>query len=148
MKAILQYPDPRLLEVSEPVVEINSSVKELGAELVEILERSESIGVAAIQIGSKLRVIAVKFGSENQIIVNPEIIKWSEQECRNYEACSSINHGETLYMIQRHKKVKVKGLNLGGHVSIYKGSGLFAVVLQHEIDHLNGILINSDLKRR
>lgn len=141
MKEILQDPDPRLLEVSEHVKEIDASIRELGAELVAILEKPNCAGIAAIQIGVKLRVIGVNWGSERLVVVNPEIIKWSDQISKGYEACLSIDYGETLYGVQRHKRVKVGGLSLDGRVISYKGTGLFAVVLQHEVDHLDGILI-------
>jgi len=145
-KVILQFPNPILSQVSQPVTQVDSAVRDLAKELLCWFELTNRVGIAAVQVGELHRIIAVRQNSESLVIINPEIIKTSEQSYPNIEGCLSINHGESLYEIKRYKIVKVRGIDLNEEPVTYKSRGLFGAVLQHEIDHLNGKMINQNGK--
>lgn len=143
MREIIQLPDPILNEVSAPVTDIDSLVREIAGELIFYLNTSNFVGLSAIQLGEKTRIIAVRRGAEVIPIINPVIIKASSQTYRVVEGCASIRHGQSFYKVTRHKSVKVVGRNLRWEKLVYKGFDLFGQVLQHEIDHLDGRMIDT-----
>ena len=142
MRAIIQYPNPLLKEVSEPVRDIDSLVKDVAEEMLDCVAKPGIVGISAIQLGVKLRIIAVCSGVPI-LIINPAVTKASRQTYVSTEGCLSIDHGHSQYLVKRHKLVKVVGLNLlGDRVSYKGGADTFGAALQHEIDHLDGKLIN------
>jgi len=143
MREIIQRPDPTLNEVSAPVTDIDSLVREIAGELIFYLNTSNFVGLSAIQLGEKTRIIAVRRGAEVIPIINPVIVKASSQTHRVVEGCASIRHGQSFYKVTRHKSVKVVGRNLRWEKLVYKGFDLFGQVLQHEIDHLDGRMIDT-----
>lgn len=143
MRVIIQRPDPILNEVSAPVTDIDSLVNEIARDLILYLRTSNFVGLSAIQLGEKTRIIAVRRGAEVITIINPVIVKASKQTHRVVEGCASIRHGQSFYKVTRHKSVKVVGHNLRGEKLVYKGFDLFGQVLQHEIDHLDGRMIDT-----
>lgn len=148
MRKILQDPNPTLHEVSQPVTTIDSYIKELVKEMLGLRNYRPYLGLAAPQLGELVRVIVVVQNILNKelatpiVIVNPEIIKLHGKVLKSKEACLSIAHGRAIFTVRRHKIVKVKGLGLNGQPVSYKEHGLLACALQHEIDHLEGKLIN------
>ena len=140
---ILTYPDPILKQVSEPVEEINSDVTALIQDLLETMYEAPGIGLAAPQVGQLKRVVVLdldyRSGEERKpiVLVNPEIV-FSEGEILFEEACLSVP--EYSAEVKRFEKIKVKGLNEKGEDVEIEGEGLLSVALQHEIDHLDGIL--------
>jgi len=145
MREIIQRPDPILNQVSAPVTDIDTLVNALARELIFYLNTSNFVGLSAIQLGEKTRMIAVRGGYPRDIIIiiNPVIFKTSIQTHRVIEGCASIRHGQSLYKVTRHKSVRVVGHNLRGEKLVYKGWDLFGQVLQHEIDHLDGRMIDT-----
>ena len=140
---ILTYPDPALKQVSEHVEEINSDVTALIQDMLETMYEAPGIGLAAPQVGQLKRVVVLdldyRSGEERKpiVLVNPEIV-FSEGEILFEEACLSVP--EYSAEVKRSEKVKVKGLNEKGEDVEIEGEGLLSVALQHEIDHLDGIL--------
>ena len=133
---------PILYRVSKPVESIDASVLDVVKDMEHYL--TIGIGIAAVQLGVPIRIIGVRYGNTNLFIVNPSISKHSDKAYQSREGCLSIAHGREQYTVSRFKRVKVKGLDLNGNVITVKGySDVFGACLQHEIDHLNGILINS-----
>jgi peptide deformylase len=129
-----------------PVADV-ASVAALYEEFMQTLHDSGGIGLAAPQVGLSLRFFAVHYEPEKDeetpklpltFLINPEIVKRSEKTIQWREGCLSLPGytGAT----QRAKEVKVKGLNRFGKEVTVKASGLYACALQHEIDHLNGVL--------
>jgi peptide deformylase len=128
------------------------------ADMVDTLHNEDGIGLAAPQVGEPLRIAVIesrggksKSGEEKPkipltIIINPEIIKCSKDTERSEEGCLSIPH--IWGIVERPELVTVKALDRSGKQIKIKASGLFARALQHEIDHLNGILFTDkvDLK--
>ena len=147
MRQILQVPNPILHAISRPVENIDAYIWELCDEMERFISSPDSIGISAIQLGEKVRVIAVKRNEEKLFIINPVITKSSSQIYPSREGCLSIGLGREFYWVRRHKIVKVTGLNLDGARVSYKGREQFGAVLQHEIDHLGGILIMQKGKR-
>ena len=142
-REILTYPDPILKQVSESVEEINSDILELVQDMLETMYEAPGIGLAAPQVGQLKRVIVLdldyRSGEERKpiVLVNPEILS-KEGEILFEEACLSVP--EYSAEVKRFEKIKVKGLNEKGEDVEIEGEGLLSVALQHEIDHLDGIL--------
>lgn len=134
---ILQAPNKILKQKSLPVEKNDSQLKELIEEMKFKL-RLNGVGIAAVQLGILKRVIAFKNGDEIKIIINPEIAKRSEQTCKWIEGCLSLNYGNVQVEMTRNKIVKVKGYNEDWTPYSIKAHDLTSIILQHEIDHLDG----------
>jgi peptide deformylase len=131
-------PDPVLRRKAKRVPSIDKQVLQLIDDMVETMRVASGVGLAAPQVGISLRIVVIEIpGNEVITLVNPEIIK-REGERSITEACLSIPgyHGE----VKRSAMVKVKALDRQGKVIRIKGEELLAQALEHEIDHLNGVL--------
>jgi len=146
VKQILPFGDPILRKKAKPVVEINDKTIKHLDDLVETLYAAEGrAGLAAPQIGIMRRLIVMDCGEGLIELINPEIVEMSgEQE--GAEACLSFP-GYFGY-VKRANKVKVKTLNRAGETIFLEGEGYLARCMQHEIDHLNGILFVDHVKDR
>ena len=140
---ILTYPDPRLKEVSQPVDAVDDEIRGLIQDMLETMYAAPGIGLAAPQVGVLKRVIVLDIdyredGKSNPLtLVNPEIIS-SSGEMTYEEGCLSVP--DFTAEVNRSEKVELKGLDQNGEEFLLEAEGLLAIVLQHEIDHLNGIL--------
>jgi len=135
---ILSYPDPLLRRKAKRVRNIDGSVERLIDDMVETMHQAQGVGLAAPQIGVPLRVIVIELpGEETIALVNPQIAKRSGEYLVT-EGCLSVPgyRGE----IKRSVKVTAKGIDRRGREIRVKGEGLMAEALEHEIDHLNGVL--------
>ncbi len=149
---ILIFPDPRLRTKAKSVQNIDGSIKELSDDMLETMYEGEGIGLAATQINVHKRIIVVditKEKNEPQVLINPEIKKIIDPEKRTYsEGCLSVpGFYEEL---KRPSSVEVSYQDLEGKMNTQVISGLLSVVIQHEIDHLDGkIMVDSlsNLKR-
>ena len=142
---IIQSPDLALRRKSTDIsFPVSSAILTLAANMEKIITETERNihGIAAVQLGNNVRLIAVTYGLEVVYIVNPIVTKASHQTYDSLEGCMSINSGKSFYWIKRHKMITVKGFNLGGIRITYKGRDIFGKALQHEIDHLDGIMID------
>ena len=143
---ILIFPDPRLRTKAKPVQSIDGSIKELSDDMLETMYEGEGIGLAATQINVHKRIIVVditKEKNEPKVLINPEIKKIIDPEKRAYsEGCLSVpGFYEEL---QRPSSVEVSYQDLEGKMNTRVISGLLSVVIQHEIDHLDGkIMVDS-----
>jgi peptide deformylase len=145
--SIVLWPTAILSQVAEPFDEAYDfdeleEARELARMMFEALQ-GKGIGLAAPQIGVSKRLI---IGNCNQgaqqwrfALINPEIVKASDQTCTYEEGCLSVP--KLRLKVQRPKQVTVKGINLRGEPTKIKARGLLAACLQHEIDHLNGITL-------
>ena len=149
-REILILPDKRLRKVSEPVKKIDASVRKLIEDLFETMYAAPGIGLAAIQIGIPKRVFTMDLSKKDEpkrpeVFLNPEIV-WSSPEKTTYdEGCLSIP--EIYGEVERPARVKVKYLDRAGEPREVDANGLLATVLQHEIDHLDGILFIDHLSK-
>lgn len=135
---ILAYPHPQLRQKAKRVRNIDGSIQRLIDDMVETMHQAQGVGLAAPQIGVPLRVIVIGLpGEETIALVNPQIVKRSGER-QVIEGCLSVPgyRGE----IKRSAKVTAKGLDRYGREIRIKGEGLLAEALEHEIDHLNGVL--------
>ena len=137
------YGDPVLRKTAEPVKTFDDDLKNIVAEMIESLREEDGVGLAAPQVGAPLRIVVIDTtGGEKEplVLINPEITESSEEMVTAEEGCLSVP-GISL-SISRHSQVTVKALDLQGkEFTITNADGLLARALQHEIDHLNGIMI-------
>ena len=143
LRDILLIPDKRLRMKSEPVKAIDKEVRALIEDMFETMYAAPGIGLAAIQIGVPKRVVTMDLAkkddpAEPQVFINPEIV-WSSDEKATYEeGCLSIP--EYYEEVERPKSVRVKFLDREGKPQEIEADGLLSTCLQHEIDHINGVL--------
>ena len=135
---IITYPHNKLRVVCTPVSEITETIKILLRNMETITRSKKGIGLAANQVGEPIRVVVAFLQGKFWKLINPEIVE-SEGEELVQEGCLSIPG--TVCTIKRAGKIKVKALNKKGKVIQFDLTGLDASCIQHEIDHLNGILI-------
>ena len=138
VREIRLFGDPVLKTVSEPVVEINDAVKSLVTDLQETTALPGRAGVAANQIGVNLRVFSFHVEGKVGHLINPEIIDRSGELVVLDEGCLSLP--EIWGKTPRHTKVKVRGIKISGEAVEVEAEGLLAQVMQHEIDHLDGLV--------
>jgi peptide deformylase len=143
VSTIIKLPDKRLRLVSEPVKRIDAGIRELVEDMFETQYHAPGIGLAAIQVGVAKRVVTMDLSKkeeahEPRVLINPEITWTSEEKATREEGCLSIP--EYYEEVERPVQVKVKYLDLDGKPHEIKADGLFATCLQHEIDHINGVL--------
>jgi peptide deformylase len=151
IRDILVVPDPRLKEVSKPVEgPVTDAHRALMDDMLETMYDAPGIGLAAIQIGEPVRIIVMDLSREDEekaprYYVNPEIT-WSSEELFSYEeGCLSVP--EIYDAVERPARVKLKYLDYNGKAVEEEAEGLFAVCIQHEMDHLNGVLFIDHLSR-
>jgi peptide deformylase len=150
LREIIKLPDPRLRLVSKPVKAIDDEVRALVADMFETMYAAPGIGLAAIQVGVPQRVVTLDLAKKDeprhpQVVINPEIL-WNSEERGTYEeGCLSIP--EVYEEVERPAQVKVRYTDLDGKPHEIEANGLLATCLQHEIDHLNGVLFIDHLSR-
>lgn len=130
--------DPVLKLKAKKVEKIDDNVKKLINDMIETMKFSNGVGLAAPQVGVSLRIVVVDYDEKPMAFINPEIIE-EEGENVDYEGCLSVPGIEVP--VKRAEKVVFKAQDINGRVKKYRASGLFARIIQHEIDHLDGILI-------
>jgi peptide deformylase len=140
---ILILPDKRLRLVSKPVAKIDAATRRLVEDMFATMYAAPGIGLAAIQLGEPKRVVTFDLAKKDQpkeprVIINPELVWKSDEKASYEEGCLSIP--EYYEEVERPMAVKVKYLDIDGKSQEVEATGLLATVLQHEIDHLNGVL--------
>jgi len=135
-RPVLIYGDPRLKQPSRPVSDPAGCAALVG-RMREIMEESGGIGLAAPQIGEHQRIIIWKIGEEEGVLINPELTPGKELEI-GVEGCLSVPG--MAADVRRALRVRARGLSLDGRALEFLAEGLLARVLQHEVDHLDGIL--------
>ena len=143
IRKILTEPDPYLRQKSNKVEIVNDEIRSIMNDMLETMYAAPGIGLAAIQIGIPKRIIVIDLSKDDEkknplYFVNPEIITNSNTDAAYEEGCLSVP-GQ-LAEINRPDKCKVKFLNYHGEEKILEAEGLLATCIQHEIDHLEGIL--------
>ena len=143
IRKILVEPDPFLRQKSKKVEKVDDDTRSLMNDMLETMYDAPGIGLAAIQIGVPKRIIVMDLAKQNEkkqplYFVNPEIITKSEIDLTYEEGCLSVP-GQ-FAEIDRPDKCKVKYLDYNGKEQILNAEGLLATCIQHEIDHLEGIL--------
>jgi peptide deformylase len=150
LREIITLPDKRLRLVSEPVKQIDAGIRKLVDDMFETMYKAPGIGLAAIQVGVAKRVITMDLSKKDdshqrQVFINPEITWQSEKVAKYEEGCLSIP--DYYEEVERPAEVKVKYLDLTGKKQELEAKGLLATCLQHEIDHINGVLFIDHLSK-
>lgn len=145
MLKILRYPDPLLSRPAEPVPKVDEGVRTLVYEMMETMRAGQGVGLAAPQVGKLLRICIVDIwwpetGSEDQtlVFINPEKLE-ADGSQRALEGCLSIPG--VFEHVTRAERIKVRAMNLEGESFVLDADGFLAVAIQHEMDHLDGVIL-------
>lgn len=152
LREIIILPDKRLRQISQPVAEVTTEIRKLADDMFESMYEAPGIGLAAIQVAEPVRLITMdlvrKEGngkSDPRAFINPEIVATSAEMNLYEEGCLSIP--EYYADVERPAKVRIRYTDLDGNVKEEDADGLFATCIQHEIDHLNGVLFVDHLSK-
>ena len=140
---IIILPDPKLRLVSEPVAKVDDEIRQLADDMLETMYEAPGIGLAAIQIGIPKRMLVCDVAKEDEpkspmVVINPEIVFESGERSVYQEGCLSIP--EYYEDVERPVRIGVRFQDREGNSHEIEADGLLATCLQHEIDHLNGVL--------
>ena len=135
---IRTYGDSVLRRTADPITEIGSETKQIAEKMVEAMLRANGIGIAAPQIGVSKRIIVLDLDGKFHVLINPEIIETSQESEEIIEGCLSIPGVDAE--ITRKLRTHLRGVTLDEETIDIEGEGLMARAIQHEIDHLNGVL--------
>jgi peptide deformylase len=150
VRPLVILPDRQLRLVSEPVGPITDEVRKLASDMLDTMYDAPGIGLAAIQIGVPKRLVVIDLGKDPEerspmVLVDPEIT-WSSEEKRVHEeGCLSIP--EYYEEVERPDRIRLTYRNLAGEAVETEADGILATCIQHEIDHLNGVLFVDHLSR-
>lgn len=152
IKPLIILPDPLLRQVSDPVERVDDELRRLADDMLETMYDAPGIGLAAIQIGVPRRLLVIDLVREGEdseknplVFINPEIVRASDERSVYEEGCLSIP--EYYAEVERPATISVKHLDRDGKETITEADGLLATCLQHEIDHLNGVLFIDHISR-
>jgi peptide deformylase len=143
MRLVRQYPDPALRVAATAISEVDDEVRSLVERMADIMRRSHGVGLAAPQIGVLRRVFVYRTSSDDPVrtLINPELSLRSDETEVDTEGCLSLLGGEVTVPVERHERVVASGLDEAGEPVEVEAEGLEARVIQHELDHLDGVLI-------
>jgi peptide deformylase len=152
---IVEVPDPRLKQISAPVAEVNDEIRALIADMFETMYAAPGIGLAAVQVGVPKRVLVIDLQEPEEeggepvrdprVFINPEIVTHSDRDVPYTEGCLSVP--DQYAEVDRPDGIRARWLDEQGTAHEEEITGLLAVCLQHEMDHLEGILFIDHLSR-
>ncbi|TCL72227.1 peptide deformylase [Rhizobium sp. BK251] len=150
IKPLIILPDPLLRQLSKPVERVDADIRRLADDMLETMYDAPGIGLAAIQIGVPRRMLVIDVSKEGEekkplVFINPEIVSSSDERSVYEEGCLSIP--DYYAEVERPAAVSVKYLDRDGKEQTVEADGLLATCLQHEIDHLNGVLFIDHISR-
>lgn len=149
-RPILILPDARLRAVADPIEKIDDGIKALAKDMLDTMYEAPGIGLAAPQIGELKRIVVMDLAKEGEpadplVMINPEILKYSEETVVTEEGCLSIP--ELFYEVERPAEVTVRYTDLEGRTVEKDATERLAICIQHELDHLDGVLYIDYLSR-
>lgn len=150
--SVLRFPDERLKTKATQVTEVNDNIKNIVSDMFETMYDENGVGLAATQVNIHKQIVVIDVTENKEtpiVLINPEIIATSEETLINEEGCLSVPG--CYAKVDRHTKVTVKALDIDGNEFTLDGEELLAICIQHELDHLKGILFIdylSPLKRQ
>jgi peptide deformylase len=150
IKPLIILPDPILRQVSAPIEQVDSDVLALADDMLETMYDAPGIGLAAVQIGVPRRLLVVDVSRDGEektplVIINPEILTSSDERSTYEEGCLSIP--EYYAEVERPASITLRHVGRDGKQHELTADGLLATCLQHEIDHLNGVLFIDHISR-
>ena len=141
---IIKYPNPILRKKAKNIEQITPEIKKLAQKMTKLMIDRQGAGLAANQVGGLKRIITYIDNDKAKILINPEIIRKSTAIIESEEGCLSFPN---LYgLVVRSAKIQVKAKNQFGKNLNFKAENILAVIIQHEIDHLDGILFIDKVK--
>ena len=147
LRPVLQYPDPTLAKISEPVAEINDDIRALAQDLLDTLTTVGGVGIAAPQIGVLKRVVVIDVSQEKndpdlpqdfRVFVNPVVTVLDPKGHEENEGCLSVP--DLRAKVKRPRRVALDALDLDGKPVHIEGEGYYGACMHHETDHLDGKL--------
>ncbi len=150
IKPLIILPDPILRQVSTKVEQVNDEIRTLADDMLATMYDAPGIGLAAIQVGVPKRLLVIDLSKEGEdkkplVFINPEILAVSDERSTYEEGCLSIP--DYYAEVERPAQVTVGHIGLDGQEHRLDAEGLLATCLQHEIDHLNGVLFIDHISR-
>jgi peptide deformylase len=152
IRPIITAPDARLRVVSKPVKRVDGAMRALMDDMLETMYAAPGIGLAAVQVGVPLRIIVMDLSSKEEneapaplFFVNPEILDPSEEMNLHEEGCLSVP--DYYDEVERPARCRVKFLDYDGKAQTFDAVGMLATCIQHELDHLEGVLFIDHLSR-
>jgi len=150
IKPLIILPDPLLRQVSAPIERVDAELEQLIDDMLETMYEAPGIGLAAIQVGVPRRLLVIDLAKEGEepaplVFINPEILKSSDDRSVYEEGCLSIP--DYYAEVERPAAITVKSIGRDGKEQMTEADGLLATCLQHEIDHLNGVLFIDHISR-
>jgi len=150
IKPLIILPDPLLRQASKPIERIDTETQRLADDMLETMYDAPGIGLAAVQIGVPRRMLVIDVSREGEekaplVFINPEIVASSDDRSVYEEGCLSIP--DYYAEVERPARVTVKYLDRDGKEQLTEAHGLLATCVQHEIDHLNGVLFIDYISR-
>ncbi|RHW76536.1 peptide deformylase [Colwellia sp. RSH04] len=149
---VLRFPDPRLRTKAQPVTEITEATAIIIDDMLATMYQEKGVGLAATQVDIHQRIVVMDTSEESNtpiVLINPEIIAQSDEKLINEEGCLSVPG--TYAKVDRHEACTVKAQDRTGNEFTLNATGLQSICIQHELDHLNGVLFVdylSPLKRQ
>ena len=149
-RPLVILPAPQLRLTSAPIARVDDGVRKLAEDMLETMYAAPGIGLAAVQVGEMNRLITIDVSHDEdakdpRVFINPEIL-WKSEELSVYEeGCLSIP--DYYEEVERPAKIRVRYTNLAGEPEEVEADGLLATCLQHEIDHLDGVLFIDHISR-
>ena len=150
VRTVLVLPDQRLRAVADPIEKIDAEIKTLAKDMLDTMYDAPGIGLAAPQVGVLKRIVVMDLAAEGEppaplVLINPEITRMSDDTVVTEEGCLSIP--ELYYDVERPAAITVEYTDLDGKRVTEEAEGRFAIVIQHELDHLDGVLYIDYLSR-
>ncbi len=148
-RTIRTYPDPVLAQKAQPISEVTDTIRQLAAEMLELMYAHDGIGLAAPQVGEAVRLVTLDLSGPKKreaprVLVNP-VLSGHEGQVESEEGCLSVRGYRTT--VPRAERVHLSATDLEGNAIEEDCDGLLAICLQHEIDHLDGILFIDRISR-
>jgi peptide deformylase len=147
IRTILHYPDPRLRQAAQPVTSVDDEIRQLIDDMAETMYAAPGIGLAAVQVNVAQRVVVIDLSETRnalQVFINPEIIERDGKQVFE-EGCLSV---PGIYdEVERAQHIRGRALDRAGHPFEFEAVGLLATCIQHEIDHLDGVVFVDYLSR-
>lgn len=149
MLKITYYPDPLLRQIAAPVKEVTPELRQLAQDMLQTMYEANGIGLAAPQVGCSIRLVVIHLADADErpaedpasrplVLVNPSLVQKSKEKATAEEGCLSLPGLSAK--VKRPEAVTVRAHDLDGNLHEYEADGIFARCLQHEMDHLDGVL--------
>lgn len=138
---VLRFPDQRLRTKAAPVTEVNDKIKNIVSDMFDTMYDENGVGLAATQVDIHQQIVVIDVSEDKEqayVLINPEIIKRNDETMINEEGCLSVPG--CYAKVDRHTKVTVKALDINGDPFELDAEELLSICIQHELDHLKGVL--------